>query len=328
MEHDSWPAGAKYVTGDATLRSSAHSAGYSKARKTDRGPVTQGVLPDAMRNLELIDVFVKDGETDLRPVIARLLARADPAIGAWPCTSVAQTDTCLKRGSGSPETSTRSCPKKHLEDFAIPPASLASAKRAALCVTSSTWVAGTKAGTIMDAQASLAQLVAQDDAPGGFLFMFDEMLEKKLLPVLKQRLVACGAVGSETTKIKFYIQRPPTLRLQPGPSSRYVRPHRDHEYGHQDGEINFWLPLTDPRETGVDLEVESAPDLGDFARTNAAIGQAVAFHGTSKKHKVGPNASHATRASIDFRVGIETYFDPKWSMAGTKADHDRKVFEL
>ena len=33
---------------------------------------------------------------------------------------------------------------------------------------------------------------------------------------------------------------------------------RDAEYGHQDGEINFWIPLTDPDLTGVTLEVETA----------------------------------------------------------------------
>ena len=44
----------------------------------------------------------------------------------------------------------------------------------------------------------------------------------------------------------FYYQFPPTLRLQPGPSSRIGgRAHCDADYGHQDGEVNFWLPLTD-----------------------------------------------------------------------------------
>ena len=45
--------------------------------------------------------------------------------------------------------------------------------------------------------------------------------------------------------LTFYVQRPPTLRLQPGPSAFTVRPHNDAEYGHQPGELNFWLPLTD-----------------------------------------------------------------------------------
>jgi hypothetical protein len=44
--------------------------------------------------------------------------------------------------------------------------------------------------------------------------------------------------------------------------------------------------------------------------------------------KGNPNASAATRVSVDFRVGVDGYFAPKWRMAGTKTDHDRSVFEL
>jgi hypothetical protein len=116
------------------------------------------------------------------------------------------------------------------------------------------------------------------------------------------------------------------------------------------------MPLTDPQVTQVDLEVESvarcgweggvfggtvgesvrkmlgsnsaAPVSGNYDRTNAALGQAASFHGSSKKHFVEANASRFTRMSLDFRIGIEGYYDPTWSMAGTKADHDRKVFEL
>ena len=32
-----------------------------------------------------------------------------------------------------------------------------------------------------------------------------------------------------------------------------VRPHNDMEYGHQNGELNMWVPLTDRVLTGVDL---------------------------------------------------------------------------
>ena len=71
------PAGVTYVTGAATLRSSAHRAVYSKARKADRGPMApSGSLPEQMRHLELLDVFEAGGENDPRPAVARLLARA------------------------------------------------------------------------------------------------------------------------------------------------------------------------------------------------------------------------------------------------------------
>ena len=35
------------------------------------------------------------------------------------------------------------------------------------------------------------------------------------------------------------------------------------------------------------------------------------------------NESGRSRVSIDFRVGVEGYFDPEWSMKGTVDDHNR-----
>lgn len=34
------------------------------------------------------------------------------------------------------------------------------------------------------------------------------------------------------------------------------------------------------------------------------------------------------RASLDFRVGVEGYFDPDWQMLGTTADHSRKKITI
>jgi hypothetical protein len=51
-------------------------------------------------------------------------------------------------------------------------------------------------------------------------------------------LVPLGCEGSDadghSRLIRFWYQRPPTLRIQPGPSSRHVRAHHDAEYGHQE----------------------------------------------------------------------------------------------
>ena len=181
------PAGVTYVTGAATLRSSAHRAVYSKARKADRGPMApSGSLPEQMRHLELLDVFEAGGENDPRPAVARLLARADPGVGAWP--------------DGNEGSQVR-----RLDAFVVPPSSLADAK----------------AGTCVDAQASLAALVAGDDAADGLLRVFERMLQSRVLPRLKERLAAARFVTPRTT---FYAQTPPTLRLQPGPVATRARP--------------------------------------------------------------------------------------------------------
>ena len=110
--------------------------------------------------------------------------------------------------------------------------------------------------------------MAGDEA---LLHAFDRFVSASVLPWLKQGLARAGAAkanlspippprprararaqpypkpGAAVTHVPltFYVQRPPTLRLQPGPSAFSVRPHSDAEYGHQPGELNFWVPLTD-----------------------------------------------------------------------------------
>ena len=94
-------------------------------------------------------------------------------------------------------------------------------------------------------------------------------------------------------------------------------------YSDQNGELNFWLPLTCRRKTGVDLWCESKSDAGDFHPVKVEYGEVASFHGSSCRHYVNPNHSLWTRVSLDFRVGVEGYFDPEWQMNGTTKDHDR-----
>ena len=39
---------------------------------------------------------------------------------------------------------------------------------------------------------------------------------------------------------------------------------------------------------------------------------------------VPANPTRCTRASLDFRVGVDGCFDPEWVLRGTKADHNRR----
>jgi hypothetical protein len=76
--------------------------------------------------------------------------------------------------------------------------------------------------------------------------------------------------------------------------------------------------------TGVDLWVESKASQEDYHPIAARLGQLVLFHGSSCMHYVPANASHNTRVSLDFRVGVEGYFDAEWEMRGTTDDHFRR----
>ena len=174
-----------------------------------------------------------------------------------------------------------------------------------------------------DKQAGLTDAVLADAA---FLAAFERFVVGWALPHVKSRLAAADAAYAAPTT--FYYQRPPTLRLQPGPSERFVACHDDARYGHQPGELNFWLPLTDVAETRTTLEAESAPGRGDFHALAPRPGEVAVFHGTLCRHRVPPNPSACTRASLDFRVGVEGCFDPAWVLRGTLDDHHRSSVVL
>lgn len=273
----------------ATLRSSAHTLRYSRSRINDTGPDTGGnVLPDSIRNKHLIRYDIE--QYDLRKEIIRMLQQLDPEM------------------VGTFRQDTESQELK-LENFVVPQMSLLPAKKSRA-----------KNGKGEKAQKSLSDYVTNDVE---FHNAFDRFVERVILPELKDRLLACGAI-QENAPVHFEIQRPPTLRIQPGPSTRAVAAHNDATYGHQDGELNFWMPLSDPKLTNTDLWCESKPGLEDYAPLGAKLGEVVAFHGSSCKHYAPPNESIYTRVSLDFRVGVVPYYDPEWRMLGTKSDHLRK----
>eukprot|EP00957_Ditylum_brightwellii_P100037 7623968-Ditylum_brightwellii.AAC.1 len=64
----------------------------------------------------------------------------------------------------------------------------------------------------------------------------------------------------ETT---FYDHHPPALRLQHGPNTQKVSTNCDLNYGHQDGELNCWMPWADPPWTEINLWTESFPGRGN-----------------------------------------------------------------
>ena len=172
------------------------------------------------------------------------------------------------------------------------------------------------------AQNTLAGLVEGNKR---FLKAFDAFVDSVILPHLKHVMEDAGR-SKEGEKLKFYIQRPPTLRIQPGPSEKYVRAHNDGEYGHQPGEVNFWLPLTDAAQAMATLWVEAEP--GFYQSFGASKGEVVRFHGTSKRHYVPSNPTTKSRVSLDFRVGVEGSFDPNWGMKGEMGGHGRRLLVL
>ena len=274
------------------MRSSAHRVKYSLEHrrhdpkpKNRRGDSTNTTfLPAEL--CQKHTVAYSESEYDFHSAVADMLRRCDAAI-------VGDFRT-LSNGAG--------VDSETLDNFVVPVTSLT--RRC-------------QGGVLEEAQEYLSEAVSSDDQ---FLGLFDRFVREMVLPDLKSRLQRATGDGSKTT---FHYQRPPTIRIQPGPARAYVRAHSDDEYGHQNGELNYWLPLTGRAKTGVDLHCESAKGEGDHAPLGAERGTVVSFHGSSCRHYVNSNHSPWTRVSLDFRVGVEGYFDPEWQMLGTSNDHPR-----
>lgn len=223
------PDGAEqlpYRSGIPTLRSSAHRVKYKpKLRKHNPKPRNRNGEETGTLwlppQLLVEDVFDYDTSVcNINDAVRSLLLKCDPKIVG-----------SFREGSDL-----------SLEDFVVP--------------VKSTWRT-VNGGQCEKAQKYLSNMVANDTE---FLDVFDRLVKDIVLPHLKKRLVAINAATDEPESVTFYYQRPPTMRLQPGPAWSQVKVHKDSEYGHQNGELNFWIPLTDSAKTGVDLWSESKED--------------------------------------------------------------------
>ena len=86
--------------------------------------------------------------------------------------------------------------------------------------------------------------------------------------------------------------------------------HKDADYFHQMGEVNFWVPFVDLQDaTSACLFAESQPNRKDFHPFNCSLGQFVRFWGNQVTHYTVENQSHITRVSVDFRVIHLSNFD-------------------
>lgn len=346
-----------YTTGIPTLRSSAHRVKHNKKgkNKMKKGKQSKNAQPSQKNpnqpnsSLKILPPEIKKERImtydpnviDLRAPILDMLQRVNSQIvGSW---------------SDNGESSQQQHQHQHqqpilhrLEDFFVPPKTLSRATYGGICE---------------EAQKYLSDFVANAES---FLSTFDTFVTEHVLPTFKTELLASSAFRgiqnnktkdstscseeednnkdenkedykSESdnssscpsdSKITFYYQRPPTLRLQPGPSRSSVKTHRDSEYGHQDGELNYWIPLTDPDLTNCTIWVESTPDQGDYHPMNVTHGQVAVFHGSACRHFVPMNQTIYTRMSLDFRVGVEGFFDGEWMMEGTTDDHFRRKVQV
>lgn len=97
------------------------------------------------------------------------------------------------------------------------------------------------------------------------------------------------------------VQAVPTFRAH-YPGLTAVREyHRDSDYFHQSGVLNYWVPLTRAVATST-VWVETAPGSAAYEPVDLEPGELLCFDAVALSHGNQPNATGATRVSVDFRV--------------------------
>jgi ectoine hydroxylase-related dioxygenase (phytanoyl-CoA dioxygenase family) len=97
-----------------------------------------------------------------------------------------------------------------------------------------------------------------------------------------------------------YLQRIPNLRVQLPGNIAVGEFHRDSDYGHPDGELNVWVPLTScERSNTIWVAPDTESKNGRPWVLN--VGEALRFDGRNLLHGNVPNTTGATRVSLDFR---------------------------
>lgn len=105
----------------------------------------------------------------------------------------------------------------------------------------------------------------------------------------------------------YIWQYRPGFRVQVPGSVAVAEFHRDADYNHPAGEINFLVPLTEAVDTSA-MWIESEPGRGDYRPVNLQYGELARFDGNRCRHGNKVNVTGKTRLSFDFRLlSVEDY---------------------
>jgi hypothetical protein len=108
---------------------------------------------------------------------------------------------------------------------------------------------------------------------------------------------------------EFCFQKVPTFRVHLPNNVAVGEFHRDADYNHADGAVNFWLPLT---RTWDSNSVWIERNLGDedYVPFDLVPGQLLVFDGVNWRHGNRVNTTGQTRVSFDFRcIPMAKYTD-------------------
>jgi hypothetical protein len=106
------------------------------------------------------------------------------------------------------------------------------------------------------------------------------------------------------------LQSVPNFRFQMPNSAAVTSWHRDKDAGHDERELNIWVPLTSVCSRTC-VWLESSPGLEDYSPALVPEGCALVFDGANLRHGNVMNTSSFTRVSFDFRVIRESEYEDR-----------------
>jgi len=128
-----------------------------------------------------------------------------------------------------------------------------------------------------------------------FLSLYEQFVKKEIVAMFPK-------------EVRIIYQKKPTFRVHLPNNLCVGKKHRDFDYNHPPGEINFWLPFTKVFDTNG-VMVETEPEKGDYHCLEMDYGQIFRFYGNKCWHYSEVNTTGCTRVSIDFRVIPESKWD-------------------
>tara|TARA_A100001515_G_scaffold43035_2_gene33959 strand:- start:2404 stop:3060 length:657 start_codon:yes stop_codon:yes gene_type:complete len=112
---------------------------------------------------------------------------------------------------------------------------------------------------------------------------------------------------------EFIYQKWPSFRVHLPNNVAVGGWHKDADYNHPKGEINFIIPMTPMFESNATI-AELTPGKMDFRQLEAIPGQIIQFNGNQCIHGNLPNKTGLTRVSFDFRILKKTDYNPNHSL--------------
>lgn len=100
---------------------------------------------------------------------------------------------------------------------------------------------------------------------------------------------------------RVYYQRIPTFRVHFPDNLAVGEFHRDSDFGHQDGVLNVWVPLTPAFDSNT-VWIEKHFGLNDSRPYQLAPGDALVFDAVNWIHGNRRNYTRCSRVSFDFRL--------------------------